>query len=58
MLMMDEQAYALQLFTTLGGRAAADVQKLCADAVEEVLTGKVHAYSYLWHIIGRKPEKA
>lgn len=47
----------MQLFTTLGGRTSEDVVKLCANAVDEVLTGKVHAYSYLWHVIGRKPEE-
>ncbi|TGZ78936.1 S-adenosyl-L-methionine-dependent methyltransferase [Ascodesmis nigricans] len=51
------EAYALALFTRYTGMEEEDAKKLCADAVQEILSGKVHAYQISWHISGRKPER-
>lgn len=51
------EATLLQLFSKIGGKTEEETKKLCGDAVEEIVTGRVHGWSWVWHVVGRKPEE-
>ena len=39
------------------GMKPEDVLKLCAMSLKDVRSRKVHSYTYMLHIVGRKPEE-
>ncbi|KAI5804268.1 S-adenosyl-L-methionine-dependent methyltransferase [Geopyxis carbonaria] len=50
------EAYAMAVFTRYEGWSQEKVRELCRNTVDEVRRRKVHSYSYIWHVVGRKPE--
>ncbi|TGZ84624.1 S-adenosyl-L-methionine-dependent methyltransferase [Ascodesmis nigricans] len=51
------ESYALALLTRVGGVSEEEGKKICREASREVqTTTHVHAYNWLWHVYGRKPE--
>jgi len=47
----------MALFTRCLGMKPDDVLTVCANALKDVRGRKVHAYSFMIHIVGRKPEE-
>ncbi|TGZ81126.1 hypothetical protein EX30DRAFT_395926 [Ascodesmis nigricans] len=51
-------AYFLALFTRFGGLTEEEGKKICAEASEEAqMTTHIHAYNWLCHVYGHKPEE-
>ncbi|TGZ82684.1 S-adenosyl-L-methionine-dependent methyltransferase [Ascodesmis nigricans] len=51
------ESYGLALFTRHLGLSEEEAKKICYDASHEIqTTTRVHAYNWIWHIYGQKPE--
>lgn len=50
------EAYALGFFMKFGGMNEDKAKKIIADAFKDIESRKVHAYSYQWNVVGKKPE--
>jgi len=49
------EAYGIGFFTRFGGLSQEEATALCKSAFKDVLSGKVHGYSYTYCVAGRKP---
>ncbi|TGZ78047.1 S-adenosyl-L-methionine-dependent methyltransferase [Ascodesmis nigricans] len=49
------EAHALMVCTQFGGMTAEEARALCHDALKEVDNRSVHAYNYIWNVVGQKP---
>ena len=47
----------MALFTRYLGMKPEDVLASCAKSLNDVRGRKVHAYQYMFHVVGRKPEE-
>jgi len=47
----------MALLTRFLGMESDDVLTMCADSLKDVRGRKVHTYSYIYHVVGRKPEE-
>lgn len=54
---LDTRMYALGVLTQFCGMTEAEVKNLVADAFNEAKSRKIHAYIYVWNVVGRKPVK-